>query len=110
MGLEVLDAATKKKTLVSRSRPVIGHVPRSTGKEASHVKKTWQGEGQQIQCLPCEHEGLCRPRTGMAVCVNKSSDGGMGGAKSSSFPEIAGQLSQLVNSGFAERPPSQKLR
>lgn len=34
MGLEVLDAATKKKTLVSRSRPVIGHVPRSTGKEA----------------------------------------------------------------------------
>lgn len=30
----MLDAATKKKTLVSRSRPVIGHVPRSTGKEA----------------------------------------------------------------------------
>lgn len=34
LGLEVFDAATKKKTLVSRSRPVIGHVPHSTGKEA----------------------------------------------------------------------------
>lgn len=53
----------------------------------SHVKKTWQGEGQQIQCLPCEHEGLCRPRTGMAVCVNKSSDGGMGGSKVKQLPK-----------------------
>ena len=30
----MLNAATIKKTLVSHSRPVMGHVPCSTGKEA----------------------------------------------------------------------------
>lgn len=88
----------------------MGHVPCSTGKEARQSCEEDMAGGGVSRYSAC-HASM-RACVDPAQCASVSLVMVGWGEQSQAASQrlLAGQPSQLVNLGFAERPPSQKLR